>query len=327
MTGVAVLDDWQGIARQSGDWSALQAKADVVFFPRAFAGVEEAAAALAGFEVLIAMRERTAFSSDLLRRLPRLRLIALTGGRAMTLDLPTATERGVLVSHTGGELSGPATAEIALGLLLAVARRIPAGDQALRAGRFQEGVEAGTALAGKTLGLIGLGRIGGRMARFAHALDMKVLAWSPHLTQERAEAAGAGLADKDTLLASADAVSLHIVLSDRTRGLLGAAELSRMKPGAILINTSRGPLVDEVALLAALQQNRIRAGLDVYDQEPLPKDHPLRSAPNTVLTPHLGYGTQEVFRQFYAESIENVLAWFAGAPIRMLNPDAYSARA
>jgi phosphoglycerate dehydrogenase-like enzyme len=226
--------------------------------------------------------------------------------------------RGVTVCYTGGGKTGSNTAELALGLMLAAARQIPAGDAAIRAGRFQDGVGAGLDLAGRTLGIIGLGRIGKLMARYGNALGMRVLAWSQNLSAEAAAAAGAPLVTKDELLQQADVVTLHLVLSDRTRGILGAGDLARMKPGALLVNTSRGPLVDEPALIAALQSGRIRAALDVYDREPLPRDHPLRTLPNTVLTPHLGYTTVETFEEFYAQSIENALAFLDGKPVRVM---------
>ncbi len=322
MVQVAVLDDWQGVARQSADFAALEARAAVTVFSGPFADEAAAAAALAPFEVLIAMRERTAFSATLLARLPRLKMIALTGLRAATLDLAACTRQGVLVCNTGGGNSGIVTAELALGLLLAAARSIAQGDAAIRAGRFQEGIPLGRGLEGATLGIIGLGRIGSRVAGYGRALGMRVLGWSPNLTPERAAAAGAEYATRDALLAESDAISLHMVLSAATRGLLGAAELSRMKPGAILVNTSRGPLIDAAALVAAVTQGRIVAALDVYDREPLATDDPLRRAPNTVLTPHLGYVTAPVFGVFYRDAIADVLAFLDGAPVRMLNPEA-----
>jgi phosphoglycerate dehydrogenase-like enzyme len=192
----------------------------------------------------------------------------------------------------------------------------------MRAGRFQQGVPAGSVLEGKTLGIIGLGKIGSRMACCGHALGMRVIVWSQNLTAERAAAAGAQLVEKATLLSESDAISLHLVLSERTRGILGAADLARMKPGAILVNTSRGPLVNEAALLENLRSGRLVAALDVFDREPLPADHPLRSLPNTVLTPHQGYCSREVYAQFYRESMENVMAFLDGKPVRLLNPEA-----
>lgn len=316
---LAVMDDWQHAARAAADWSALERRADITILHDALLTEDAAAQALEAFDAVIPMRERTRFTASLLARLPALRLIAQTGGRALTLDLAACTQAGIQVCTTGGQRSGIATAELALGLMLAATRRIPEGDAALRAGRFQQGVGIGPVLHGRTLGLIGLGRIGALMAGYGRALGMRVLAWSPHLTPEKAAAAGAEHVDRDTLLAQSDVISLHIVLSDRTRHLLAAPELARMKPGALLVNTSRGPLVDEPALLAALQEGRIRAALDVFEPEPLPPGSPWFTAPGTVLTPHLGYGAEDVFRQFYAEAIECVLAWLDGAPIRCAN--------
>ncbi len=321
MVRIAVLDDWQKVARESADWTRLLARAEVDFYDHPFADAAEAASRLAGYEILLPLRERTAFPAGLIEQLPRLRLIAMTGPRAGTLDLAACTAHGVLVCNTGSQSSGAATAELALGLLLAASRRIPAGDAAIRAGRFQEGVGLGRVLAGQTLGIIGLGRIGARMAGYGRALGMRVLAWSPNLTPERAAEAGAEYATKEALLAQSDAISLHLVLSARTRGVLGAAELARLKPGAIVVNTARGPLIEEAALVAALREGRIIAALDVFDIEPLPADHPLRILPNTVLTPHLGFATTPIFRQFYGEAIQNILAFLDGAPMRVVNPE------
>ena len=322
MTRIAVLDDWQGVAKQSGDWSGLQQRAEVVFLEQPFDSLDDAARQLADFDILVAMRERTKFPAELIERLPRLRMIAVTGSRTWTLDLDACTARGMVVSHTGGEKSSAATAELALGLLLAATRRIPAADAAIHAGGFQTGVPVGHVLEGCTLGVIGLGKIGSRMARYGQALGMQILAWSQNMTADKAAAAGAKLVDKNTLLSESDAVTLHVVLSDRTRGLLGADDLARMKRGAILVNTSRGPLVDEAALIQKLRSGTLVAGLDVYEREPLPADHPLRKLSNVVLTPHLGYCTQEIYAQFYGESIENVRAFLDGKPTRVLNPTA-----
>lgn len=326
MTKIAVLDDWQGIARQSADWSALQARADVTIFADAFADEADAAARLADFDILLAMRERTHFTASLLKRLPKLRMLGTTSARTLSLDMATATAQGIVVCNTGSGPGSAATAELALSLMLAAFRGLPTGDANLRAGRFQQGVPVGRAVEGKTLGVLGLGKIGARLARYGRALGMEVLAWSQNLTAEKAAAEGATLVPKDELLARSDAITIHLVLSDRTRGLIGAPEIARMKPHAVLVNTSRGPLVDEAALLAALHAGKIVAGLDVYDQEPLPPDHPLRRAPNTVLTPHLGYGVAEVWSQFYPESIENALAFLDGKPVRVMNPDALATR-
>ena len=236
------------------------------------------------------MRERTPLPGSLIRRLPKLRMLGMTGARNASLDVEACTERGVVVCKTGSYVPNneAATAELALGLLLSAARAIPQGDANIRAGRFQQDVPIGISLAGKTMGVIGLGKLGGFMARYCLALQMNVIAWSQNLTEERAAEVGVKRVEKDELLSTSDAMSIHLVLSPRSRGLIGAAEIARMKKGAILVNTSRGPIVDEAALVQAVQQGRIVAALDVFDREPLPPDHPLRKAPNTVLTPHLG---------------------------------------
>ncbi len=323
MTKVAVLDDWQGVARTSADWSPLQARADVVFFPRAFENEDDAARQLADFDIVLSMRERTPLPASLIDRLPKLRMLGMTGARNASLDAAACTARGVVVcSTTGGGNSEAATAELALGLLIAAARAIPAGDANIRAGKFQEGVPVGHALAGKTMGVIGLGRLGSHMARYCRALNMNLLAWSQNMTPEKAQAAGATMVPKEELLSRSDAVSIHLVLSDRTRGLIGAADIARMKPGAILVNTSRGPIVDEKALIEAVQARRIVAALDVFDREPLPANHLLRTAPNVVMTPHLGYGVQETWQGFYPQSLENALAFLDGKPVRVTNPEA-----
>jgi len=315
---VAVLDDWQGVAKSSADWSRLSERAEVVFFEEPFKDADAIVKALAGFEIIIAMRERTKFPEELIERLPKLRMIALTGGRTWTMDFDALNARGIVVSHTGGTHSTAATAELALGLLLSAARHIPRADASVRKGGFQGGVPVGQVLEGKTLGVIGLGKIGSKMARYGQALGMRVLAWSQNMTDEKAAAAGAKLVEKTTLLSESDAISLHLVLSDRTRGIIGAQDLARMKTGAILVNTSRGPLVDEAALVERLKSGKLIAALDVYAQEPLPAGHPLRGLPNTVLTPHLGYCTREVYSQFYGDSVENVLAFLDGKPVRVL---------
>ena len=321
MSKVAVLDDWQGVARGSTDWSPLVARAEVVFFEQAFEDEEDAAARLADFDVVLSMRERTQFPASLINRLPKLRMLGITGSYNATLDTRACTARGILVCNTVGGAAGAATAELALGLLIAAARAIPAADANIRAGRFQLGLPVGISLAGKTIGVVGLGHLGSHMARYCLALNMNVLAWSQNLTAEKAEAQGATLVSKQELLSRSDAVSIHLVLSPRTRGLIGAAEIALMKPRAILINTSRGPIIDESALVEALKAHRIIAALDVYDREPLPANHPLRSAPNTVMTPHLGYGVTETWTQFYGQSLENALAFLDGKPLRMTNPE------
>ena len=319
MTSVAVLDDWQRIARASADWSPLIARAEVRFFEEPFADEDEAARRLAEFDIILATRERTPFPASLVDRLPRLKMFGLTGARAALIDVAAMIGRGITVCYTGPGPSGSSTAELALGLMLAAARRIPAGDAAVRAGRFQLGTEAGPVIDGKTIGLIGLGRIGARMATYCRALGMRVLAWSQNLTDEGATSAGAERVSKEELLSGADVVSLHLVLSERTRGILGAGDLARMKRGAILINTARASLVDEAALIDAVQSGRIIAALDVFHHEPLPASHPLARASNVVLTPHFGYGAIEVYREYYQQCVENALAFLDGRPIRLLS--------
>ena len=315
---IAVLDDWQRVARTCAHWSALEARAEVVFFDDAFASEDDAARALADFDAILCTRERTPFPHSLVAKLPRLAMFGLTGHRAGKIDLAGMQRRGVVVCITDGGPGVESTAEMALGLMLAAARRIPEGDASTRRGRFQLETPTGFVLAGKTLGLIGLGRIGATMARYGNALGMTVLAWSQNLTAERAAEAGARHVDKATLLAESDVVSLHLVLSDRTRGVLRAEDIARMKRGAILVNTSRAPLVEESAMIAAAREGRIVAALDVYEREPLPADHPLTTCPNTVLAPHLGYSVMEVYRVFFTQQVENALAWLDGTPIRLL---------
>jgi len=322
MTRVAVLDDWQGVARGAADWTTLQSRADVVFFADAFADENDAAAKLQDFEIVLSMRERTPLPASLINRLPKLKMLGMTGARNLSLDTAACTARGIPVCNTqGGGYADSATAELALGLLISAARGLAVGDAVIRAGGFQMGVPVGIGLAGKTIGIVGLGRLGGYMASYCKALRMNVQAWSQNLTAEKAEAAGAKLVSKEELMATSDAISIHMVLSPRSRGLIGPGDIARMKQGAILINTSRGPIVDEPAMLAALHAGKIVAALDVYDREPLSADHPLRSAPNTMLSPHLGYCVKETWDGFYPQMIENALAFLDGKPVRVTNPE------
>jgi phosphoglycerate dehydrogenase-like enzyme len=317
VTRVAILDDYQDVARRMADWSSLPSGVNVVVFQDHLAAEAAVAARLAEFDVVVAMRERTPFPRTLLERLPRLRLLVTTGMRNASIDLRAATDRGVLVCGTGG-LPYP-TAELAWALILSLVRRVPREDRATRLGGWQETL--GTGLNGKTLGVLGLGTLGSRVVRIGRAFEMDVVAWSQNLTAERAAAAGARLVDRDELLGRADVVTIHLVLSERTRGLIGARELALMQKTAYLVNTSRGPIVEEHALIRALEAGAIAgAGLDVYDEEPLPRDHPFRRLPNTVITPHLGYVTEETYRIFYGEALEGVRAYLAGAPVRVLRP-------
>lgn len=320
MTKIAVLDDWQNAARQCADWSALQKRAEVVFFDKPFASDDDAVARLKDFDVLMAMRERTGFTAAMIAKLPNLKMFSMTGMRATTIDFKAMAERGVTVTYTTTAYdTGASTAELALALMLAAARRIPASDASIRRGAFNDGIPAGFELHSKTLGVIGLGKLGGLMAGYGRVLQMNVIGWSPNLTQEKAAAAGATLVSKDELFARSDVISIHMVLSDRSRGMIGANDLARMKKGAVIVNTSRGPLIDETALIAALKSGNIFAALDVYNREPLPTDHPFRTMPNTVLTPHIGYGTIETLTGFYEQSIKNVLAWLDGKPINLMD--------
>lgn len=316
MIRIAVLDDYQNVARRYADWASLGADAAVDVFNEPLGSEEEAAGRLADYDVLCLMRERLPLPRSLIARLPRLKLAVVTGGRARVIDFDAAAEHGVTVCHTRAGESEYATPELAWALLLSAARHLPEEYRRMREGGWQETV--GTTLGGRTLGLIGLGKLGSRMAPIARAFGMKVIAWSPNLTPERAAGHGAEAVGKTELFARADAISIHVPLTPGSRNLVGAAEIAAMKPGAILVNTSRGPIVDEVALLSALNEGRIRAGLDVYDIEPLPKDHPLRRAPNLALSPHLGFVTEGAYRMFYEDTVEAIRAWQAGEPIRVL---------
>lgn len=315
---IVVTDNWQGIVRFSADWTEVEACAEITVFQDAFPDEDAAAAALARIDIIMSMREHTPFPASLIARLPRLRMLSVTGSRNRSVDRAALAARGIVVTRTDAGKDGSATAELALALILAAARKVAAGDAAICAGGFKGPILPGFALRGKTLGLIGLGWLGTLMAGYAQALGMQPLAWSTNLRPARAAAAGATLATKDELLGATDVVSLLIVLAQGTVGLIGARELGLMRPGAILVSTSRGPLVEEGAVPDALATRRIVAALDVYDQEPLPADHPLRTAPNPVLTPHLGYCVQENFGMLYRQSIENVLAFLSGAPSRLL---------
>ena len=323
MTRIAITDDSQHVALGAAPWDTLRAKGatiDVLAQPMT---EDKAAAALTAYDVLVPMRERTPFPASLLKRLPKLRLIALTGARAPSLDIAACTKQGILVCNTGG---GPettaSTSELTWALLLAAQRSLPKADALMRGGGWHEGLSLGHSLEGKRLGIVGLGKLGARVARYGQAFGMEVVAWSQNLTDETAAAAGVRRVDKGELFATADAISLHLVLSDRTRHVVGAAELATMKQGAVLINTSRGPLIDEAALLATLASGRIVAALDVFSTEPVPPNHPIRSAPNTILTPHIGYSAWPTIRRFYGDSVENIAAWMDGSPIRVMNPEA-----
>lgn len=313
---IALLDDYLAAARAAADWARLGPAAEVHAFEAPFRDADEAAARLAGFDVIVAMRERTTLDAALLARLPAARLVVTTGLRNASIDMAAARAAGIDVCGT--EMLPTPTAELAWGLILSLARRLPEQQAALRAGGWQ--VALGTVLAGKRLGVVGLGKLGTQMARIGAAFGMEVVAWSTNLTEEKAAAAGARLVSKDELFATSDVVTLHLVLSARSQGIVGAAEIARMKPTAYLVNTSRAGLVDQAALGAALVEGRIAgAGLDVYDIEPLPADAAVLAWPNTVLTPHLGYVTAEAWRRAYGQAVEDIEAWRAGTPLRLLN--------
>jgi D-3-phosphoglycerate dehydrogenase len=315
MLRIALLDDYQRVALSLADWARLGPDTEVVAFDRHLAVPDEAAAALADFDVVCLMRERMLMPRALIERLPRLKLIVMTGSQSQSIDFAAAAERGIPVCRTTTHVSH-ATAEHTWGLIIAAARSIPQEAAAMRQGGWQTTV--GMALGGKTLGLLGLGSLGSVLAGYGKAFGMRVLAWSQNLTHDRAREAGAVRVAKDELLRQSDVISIHLKLSARTRGLIGAAEFALMKPSAIFVNTSRGPIVDETALVEALARRQIRtAALDVFDTEPLPDESPLRRLDNAILTPHLGYVTEETLRVFYQGVIEDIEAWRAGAPIRL----------
>jgi phosphoglycerate dehydrogenase-like enzyme len=325
MIKVAILDDYVNVGLRYADWAVLEGKAQITVFDRHLAQ-DEAVSLLQPFDVLCTIRERMSMPRSLFERLPNLKLVTIIGMSLPNLDMNAATEHGVIVSHWN--LANPlyrgimnATPELTWGLMIATVRHMGLEDRRMRAGGWQGTV--GMILAGRTLGLLGLGRIGKRMAAYAHAFEMPVIAWSQNLTDEAASAVGARRVEKDDLFRLSDVLSIHVQLSDRTRGLVTARELGLMKPEAYLINTSRGPIVVEADLVAALESKRIAgAGLDVYDLEPPPAAHPLRKLDNVTITPHLGYVTHETLKAFYADTLEAVAAFADGAPIRIANPDA-----
>jgi len=309
---ITVLDDYQDVALGMGPWDRLDAQ--VVALHEHLLG-DQLVAALSGSEVVVAMRERTPFDRVLLDRLPDLRLLVTTGMANASIDLDAARERGVLVCGTRSRQAGPA--ELTWALVLAVTRRVAYEDAAVRAGGWQTTI--GPELSGRTLGVLGLGRLGSIVAGYGRAFGMRVLGWSANLDPGHARELGVEPVTLDDLLTRSDVVSVHLKLSDRTRGLLGARELDLIGSDGYLVNTSRGPIVDEAALVEALRSGRIAgAGLDVFDVEPLPADHPLRTAPRAVLTPHIGYVALDAYRVFYADAVEDVVAWLAGEPVRVL---------
>lgn len=316
MIRVAVLDDYQGVALEMADWSVLDGRAEVAVFDHVLGNEDAVAAAIAEFDVVVAMRERTAFPGSLLTRLPRLQLLVTTGMRNKAIDLAAAEQLGIVVCGTRSRAES--TVELTWALILARSRHLVTEAANVATGGWQTTV--GNGLAGRTLGIIGLGRIGSAVAQVGSAFGMRVLAWSHNLTAERARDAGAELVGLDELLSASDVVTIHQVLSDRTRNLIGEAELASMQPTALLVNTSRGPIVSTDALVAAVRDGVIAgAAVDVYDQEPLPTDHPLRSTTGILATPHLGYVTRDVYELFYGDAVEDVASFLDGSPQRQLS--------
>lgn len=306
---IAVLDDYQGVALSSADWSGVERQATVTVFRDHLTDTEALVERLRPFDAICVMRERTPLSNEILNRLPRLKLIASTASSNSSIDTASAKEQGIAI--VGTRAVSTTTAELTWALILASARHIVSENQALREGRWQESV--GLDLAGKTLGIIGLGKIGSAVAKVGLAFGMKVIAWSEHLSLETAEAEGCSAVSRAELFQSADIVSIHLILSDRTRALVGKSELDLMKPSAMLINTSRGPIVVEEDLLEALNSGQIAgAAVDVYDVEPLPQEHPYRSARNLLATPHIGYVTEDMYKVFYGDTVQNLESWLAG---------------
>ena len=306
MIRIAILDDYQNVSLEMADWSPLSGRAAITVFNDHLSNLDDHVERLLPFDVVCVMRERTPLSRSVIERLPRLKLIASTGSRNAAIDLEAAAERGIVVTHTGYDARP--TIEMTWALILASARQVALENAQVRAGGWQ--LTVGDGLHGKTLGVLGLGNIGSEVARIGLAFGMEVIAWSQNLTAFKAQTYGARLVSKEELFRSADILTIHLVLSQRTKGLVGAAELQAMKPSARLINTSRGPIVDEPALIKVLRQRRIAgAALDVFDIEPLPADHPFRSLDNVLSTPHIGYVTRDLYRTFYGDSVKNITRW------------------
>lgn len=316
MTRVAILDDYQHVALSVADWKSLGPDVSAQAFHERLSGDDNLARHLGDFQVIVAMRERTRFTRSLLERLPKLKLLVTTGMLNVAIDVRAAAELGILVSGTA--LLTPPTAELAWGLIIGLARHIPREAQQMRSGGWQTTI--GVGLDGKALGILGLGKLGSEVARVGRAFQMEVIAWSHNLTAEQASSLGVTRVEKDELFRRADFITIHLVLSKRTRGLITARDLALMKPQAYLINTSRGPIIEERALIDALTDHQFAgAALDVYDEEPLPADHPLRKLDNVLLTPHLGYVTIENYRLCYGHAVENIRAFLAGRPIRVVS--------
>ncbi|MDB5728842.1 MAG: Hydroxyacid dehydrogenase [Noviherbaspirillum sp.] len=323
MKKIAILDDYQGVALSLGPWEKLKGRAEVTVFRDHLDDTKALIARLSGFHVLVANRERTLLGAEVLAALPHLELIVTSGKRNAAIDVGAASARGATVCGT--DTLGYPTAELTWAMILGFARHLPVEATAMRAGAWQTTV--GMGLNGKVLGIVGFGRVGTDVGRIGAAFGMKVLGWSRSLTEERAAAAGASSASLETILREADVVSVHLPLSTETRHLISTRELSMMKPGALLVNTARGPIIDEDALIEALKSNKIRgAALDVFNHEPLAAGHPLRKLNNVLLTPHLGYVTEENYRMQFAQIVENIDAWLNGKPVRVITSSKDSHR-
>jgi phosphoglycerate dehydrogenase-like enzyme len=312
----AILDDYLDLTLEIADWSKVRDRIDITVFKEPFASTEAAASALKDFEIICAMRERTPFPRTLFAALPKLKLLITSGMRNAAFDMEAAKDHNVVLCGT--QWARDPTAPLTMGLILELTRNIGRENARMHAGEALQKF-VGTEIEGKTLGIVGLGKLGSKVAGMAKVFGMNVIAWSPNLTPEKCKEAGVGYASKEQLFSTADIITVHMVLSERSRGLIGAADLARMKPTGYLVNTARGPIVDEAALLETLQQRKIAgAAIDVFSVEPLPVNHPFRALDNIVLTPHLGYVTEESFRNHYSQMVEGIDAWFKGAPLRRL---------
>jgi len=312
----AILDDYMNLALRAADWSKINDRVEVEVFNQPFASMQAAANALKDFEIICAMRERTPFQRAMFEALPNLKLLITSGMRNAAIEMEAVKQRGIVLCGT--QWGRDPTAPLAMGLILELTRNIGRENARMHAGEpLQKFV--GIEIEGKTLGVVGLGKLGAKVSGLAKAFGMNVIAWSPNLTAERCKEVGVSYASKEELFASADIITIHVVLSERSRGLVGRDDLARMKPTSYLVNTARGPIVDEAALLQTLQQNKIAgAAVDVFSVEPLPVDHPFRKLDNMVVTPHLGYVTEETFRAHYGQMVEGIDAWFNGEPVRRL---------
>ena len=312
----AILDDYLNLSLKLADWSKIEDRVDVTVFNQPFASQDSAVSALKDFEIILAMRERTPFPRAMFDQLPKLKLLITSGMRNNSIDMAAAKDKGVVVCGT--QWPRDPTAPLTMGMILELTRNIGRENARMHAGEYLQ-KHVGIEIEGKTLGVIGLGKLGAKVAGLAKAFGMNVIAWSPNLTAERCKEVGVTYATKEELFATADIITIHVVLSDRSRGLVGAADLNRMKPTSFIVNTARGPIIDEMALLETLKARKIAgAAVDVFSVEPLPVDHPFRKLDNLVLTPHLGYVTQETFIAHYTQMVEGIDGWFKGEPVRRL---------